>query len=189
MFHHINYRLVRCRQLDVCTFIAVNSSNKRQNYDTIWHHIEVCNDKFRLYDYSSSLNKSNTRGGGVVEQEQLSLTEHLCSPLSKCILRFRVSTIFGSSFPPTVLDFFFQFLTVHIFKMLFDFTSVQHDFHVRWYITSGTGTVTPSTKIWDNPGFVNGSFCFLFIGVSWYVWYFVDHCLYFCLFLLSMYCF
>jgi len=30
--------------------------------------------------------------------------------------------------------------------MLFVITSVLHDFHVRWYITSGAGTAEPSAN-------------------------------------------
>jgi hypothetical protein len=32
--------------------MAVNSNNKRQNYDNSWNHIEVCNDKMVLLDLS-----------------------------------------------------------------------------------------------------------------------------------------
>jgi hypothetical protein len=92
--------------LEVFTFMAVNSNNKRQNYDNSWNHIEICNKKWCYMTTHQDCNNSNTTGE-VVEQELLSRPEFVSSPLSMCMLRFRLNTIFGSSFHLIVLDFFF----------------------------------------------------------------------------------
>ena len=68
---------------------------------------------------------------------------------------------------------FFPFSAVHIFR----YYLYLHNFHVRWRITSGTGTASPFARHELSPGCVKGSYWYIFI----YVWlYFVDHFLYFC---------
>ena len=60
VFHHINYRLIWGRQLDVFTFMAVNNNNKRHNCDNSWKHIEVCIEKWCYVISHQVCSNSNT---------------------------------------------------------------------------------------------------------------------------------
>ena len=160
--------------------MAVNSNNKRQNYDISWNHIEVCNEKWCYMTIHQVCNNSNTTGVSSGTWP-ITLPEHMSSPHSVHVLEGFVLFILSnyismSSRFRSVIDvqrhdllFFFTpicflsfFGSSRFFKMLFAFTDVQHDFHVRWCSWRLTGTRRVSQvgkelitfrKTWVNPWF------------------------------------
>jgi hypothetical protein len=173
--------------------MAVNNSNKRQNYDNSWNHIEVCNEKWCDMDTHQVCNNSNTTGVSS-GTGPFTLPEHMRSPqyvhvlegfmlfiLSNYMsmsLRFRTVIYYDAICCSFLLSFvFFLFFgSSCFFKILFAFTDVQHDFHVRW--CSCRLRVTPRVAQTGKELIILPIRPELLHGFLWGLWYwiFVDHC-------------
>jgi hypothetical protein len=120
-------------QLEVFTFMTVNSNNKRQNYDNSWNHIEVCNEKWCYMTTHQVCSNSHTTRE-VVKQELLTLPEYLSSPpfyvdatiLNKHDLQFL--------FPPNCFGLFFgssYFFKWYLYLLVSYMISITADIKVE----------------------------------------------------------